>query len=234
MISGVLNINKPSGITSYDVVRAVKRKLKTKKVGHCGTLDPMAQGVLVVCFGEMTKQFEALSGGRKVYDAEMLFGVKTDTGDKDGVVIAPAALQVPDAPSPEALQKALDSFRGEIEQCPPMYSAIKVKGKPLYQYAREGVTVERKLRNVTIYDITPGNYEYPRLSFTVTCSRGTYIRTLAEDIAGRFGQQAMLTALVRRQAGPFSLEGSIPLAAFNDMAFEEVMRIANETAGSLS
>lgn len=223
VISGILNINKPSGITSYGVVRAVKSKLNMKKVGHCGTLDPMARGVLLVCFGSATKLFESLSSGRKVYETEIELGFETDTGDASGKVVRTSGPQIPSAGE---VREALGSFTGEIEQLPPMYSAVKYRGRKLYEFAREEKTVERKPRTVVIYGIQLLDYSYPRVKFIAETSRGTYIRTLAVDIGRKLGVYATVTGLSRKKVGQFSLDDSIDFQKMRDMSREELLGIS--------
>jgi tRNA pseudouridine55 synthase len=205
---GVLNLDKPGGLTSRQAVSRVKRELRVKKAGHAGTLDPMATGVLLVCIGEATKISSLLMDMPKTYEAELRLGQRTDTLDADGPIIEER--EVSEIPG-DAIGAALDSFRGLIRQTPPMYSAIKKDGRPLYELAREGRTVKRKEREVTIYEIECTGYQHPFLRIRVGCSRGTYIRTLAEDIAGRLGTVAHLSALRRTRVGLFNVEDASSL-----------------------
>lgn len=207
---GVVNLDKPKGMTSQQAVTRVKRLLKIKKAGHAGTLDPMATGVLLVCVGEATKISSLLMDMPKTYEAQLTLGVRTDTLDAEGEVTE--RRQVQEYPMPE-IEKALSSFVGIIKQVPPMYSAIKQNGKPLYKLAREGKTVERKEREVSIYSIECTGYEHPLLRIRVSCSKGTYIRTLAEDIAGRLGTCAHLSALRRTRVGEFMADNADTLDA---------------------
>jgi tRNA pseudouridine55 synthase len=231
MVSGILNVNKPSGITSYDVVRVVKSKLNLKKVGHCGTLDPLASGVLLVCFGKSTKLFDCLSKYEKVYETEMLFGFQTDTGDTEGKIISRFNSLDGDIPSARKVQEVLSSFLGEIEQLPPMYSAVKYKGKKLYEFARRGETVERKLRKVRIYNIRLICYKYPYVKFMVEVSRGTYIRSLVEDIGKKIGICATVSGLVRKKVGPFVIEESLGFQEIKNTSYEELLGVAARYEG---
>jgi len=199
----VLNLDKPGGMTSQQAVTRVKKSLKVKKAGHAGTLDPMATGVLLVCIGEATKISSLLMGMPKTYEAELRLGQRTDTLDADGEIIEEHVL----GPlAVDDIRTALDKFRGVLRQTPPMYSAIKKDGRPLYELARKGVTVERKEREVTIYELEIIRYEHPYLAIRVSCSKGTYIRTLAEDIAEQLGTLAHLSALRRTRVGDFIVE----------------------------
>jgi len=234
MISGILNINKPSGITSYGVVRVIKSRLNMKKVGHCGTLDPLAKGVLLVCFGSATKLFESLSREKKVYETEMMLGFETDTGDTQGKVTKTFEPQHDsDVPSPEKVREALDSFVGEIEQLPPMYSAVKYKGRKLYEYARKNKVVDRKARKVKIYGIELVRYKYPYVKFTAETSRGTYIRSLAVDIGKKLGVYATVCGLNRKRVGPFSVEESIDFNKLGDISCDELLRISKKYSGMI-
>ncbi|HBU68940.1 MAG TPA: tRNA pseudouridine(55) synthase TruB [Elusimicrobia bacterium] len=220
-ISGLLNINKPSGVSSYWVVNQVKKVLKIKKVGHCGTLDPMATGVLLVLFGKATKLQARFMAAKKVYRAGVLFGVATDSGDITGKILRKEeALDI----SPDKIKEAVLAFVGEIEQIPPMFSALKHEGRRLYEIAREGGEVARKSRKITIYDIDVLKIEMPRVEVRVTCSSGTYIRTLAEDIGGRLGTVAALDSLVREEIAPFKIQDSLEGAMIGKMDREELLK----------
>ena len=202
-MEGILVVDKPAGFTSFDVVAKLRGLCKTRKIGHGGTLDPMATGVLPVFIGAAAKAVDLQPRQDKTYEAVFLFGTATDTGDITGNVLRTMDCDVPQA----ALEAALARFAGEIEQVPPMYSAVKVNGKPLYRYAREGKTVERKPRRVNIYDIRClEKIAENRFLVRVHCSKGTYIRTLAEDVAAVLGVPATLAALRRTGAGVFGAE----------------------------
>lgn len=206
-MDGLINIYKEKGFTSHDVVAKMRGILHMKKIGHTGTLDPDAEGVLPVCVGKGTKLCSLLEEHDKTYRAVLLLGVETDTQDISGQILE----QKPVSVSEEQVLSALDQFRGEILQVPPMYSALKVNGKKLYEYAREGKTVERKARPVTISELTTDKLELPRITLTVRCSKGTYIRTLCHDIGQILGCGGCMESLVRTRVGKFYLEDAITL-----------------------
>jgi len=213
VISGILNIDKPQGWTSHDVVARVRHLSGQKQVGHAGTLDPLATGVLLVCLGQATRVSEYLMRGRKVYRAAVHLGLSTDTYDAGGRVTATAP-QVNVTLS--QLEEALAAFVGRIEQTPPMYSALKYRGAPLYRLARQGKTVERKPRPVEIYDLKLLDWSSPVLTIEVTCSPGTYIRSLAHDLGQRLGCGAHLSSLVRLASGHFTLDEAISLETLSE------------------
>ncbi len=215
-MNGIININKPMGFTSHDVVAKLRGILKTKKIGHTGTLDPDAVGVLPVCVGKATKVADMLTAAEKEYLAELTLGSKTDTQDASGTVIATAPVSVTE----EELLKVLQSFLGESEQIPPMYSAIKQDGKKLYELARKGIEVERKPRPITIDEIEllQTDLEHHRCKIRVACSKGTYIRTLCQDIGEKLGCFAHMSALCRSRSGRFFLEDAISLERVEEMA----------------
>ncbi len=210
-VDGLLVLDKPGGITSNSALQHAKRLFGAAKAGHTGSLDPLATGVLPLCFGEATKFSQFLLDADKEYTSTFVLGVGTDTADADGDVLAQAsALHI----TPEAIAQALATLSGPIEQIPPMYSALKVDGKPLYQRARAGEEVERKARSVTIhrFDLLaflPG--EVARLEVAVRCSKGTYIRVLAEDLGAALGVPAHVSVLRRCQSGPFDLSSAVTL-----------------------
>lgn len=206
-MDGILNLNKPRGLTSHDVVDRVRAIARQRRVGHAGTLDPLATGVLLVCLGRATRLAEYLMASPKTYRATIRLGVSTDTYDAEGQVVD----QRPVTARREEVEKALGRFRGRILQVPPMFSAIKRDGQPLYRLARKGVTVERQPRPVEIYDLRLVEWDPPRLTVEVTCSPGTYIRSLAHDLGEALGCGAHLTALVRLASGDFRLEEAVPL-----------------------
>ncbi len=228
-ISGFLNINKPLQLTSHDVVHRIRRASGQRRVGHAGTLDPMATGVLLVCLGKATRVAEYLADGHKRYRARAVLGITTDTYDQEGKV----ASQEP-CPQLEAadLQAALQRFTGRIQQIPPMYSAVKMGGRPLYRLARRGVTVERKPRSVEIQGIELLEWAPPALLFEVECSKGTYIRSLAHDLGQSLGCGAYLAELVRLSSGSFSLEDAIPLevaeSSFIDGSWRQLLHPLDE------
>jgi tRNA pseudouridine55 synthase len=206
MTDGILNINKPEGPTSFAVVSAVKRLTGEKKVGHAGTLDPAASGVLPVCLGRATRVTEYLMESQKTYRAEIEFGKTTDTYDSQGTVTSESDSSGIDRSGIEA---ALVQFRGEIQQVPPAYSALKYRGKPYYELARAGIEVEIKRRPVTVYSIGLLSWHPPVVLVDITCGKGTYIRSLAHDLGQQLGCGAFMKSLVRRQYGPFSLDNAV-------------------------
>jgi len=212
-MDGILNINKPAGKTSYGIVTMVKRLTGEKRVGHAGTLDPMATGVLPICLGQATRLVEYLMDTTKTYRAEIELGVSTDSYDREGAITkwgdASAITQ-------EQLESALDSFRGVITQIPPMYSAIKHQGKPLYELARAGIDVERKSRTAKIYSLELNNWENPILNIEVTCGKGTYIRSLANDLGEVLGCGAMLKNLERSRCGIFDIKEAVTTEHFEE------------------
>lgn len=220
--NGILNINKPEGWTSQDVVAKLRSRLHIRRVGHTGTLDPMATGVLPVCFGKATRIIEYYDDDFKTYEAEMKLGMVTDTLDIIGTVLETKPVDV----SEEDVIQAIDSFRGWITQIPPKYSALKVNGKPLYKYAREGVEVEIKSRKIYVADIQAMevNLGENRILFRVTCSKGTYIRTICDDIGKKLGCGGTMTALQRTQSGCFRVEDARTLPEILKMTDEELER----------
>jgi len=201
MIHGVLNVYKEKGYTSHDVVAKLRGIVKQKKIGHTGTLDPDAEGVLPVCFGKATKLCDLLTDKDKTYQAVLLLGQVTDTQDTSGQVLEKHRTE--DLTN-EKVENVIRSFEGEYDQIPPMYSALKVNGKKLYELAREGKEVERKARRITIHEIRILEINLPEVKLEVTCSKGTYIRTLLEDIAAAMGQKGTMSALRRTTAGVYT------------------------------
>jgi tRNA pseudouridine55 synthase len=226
MVDGLLNIDKPAGLTSHDVVWQVRRILREGRVGHTGTLDPFATGVLVVLIGRATRLLQFLSDAVKEYEATVRFGYATDTGDATGQKLTPpqmqnATEQIVHAFGEREIEAALSGLRGEIEQVPPMYSAKKVQGRKLYELARRGIEVERKGVRVTIHELEAVKQDgillhrnadgTCDLQLRVVCSAGTYIRTLAESLGARLGVAAHLTSLRRTRAGDFRIEEALTL-----------------------
>jgi len=205
IIDGIINLDKPLGLSSNQALQKVKYLLQAQKAGHTGALDPLASGVLPLCFGHATKISSFLLDADKRYQATLQLGAITNTGDKEGEVIQQSS--VPEF-SQQQLQQILELFVGLQEQVPPMHSALKHQGQPLYKLARKGVEVERKARQITIYELNFLNYSEQQLTIDVKCSKGTYIRTLAEDIGQQLGCGAHLAALRRTEAGPFNLSNS--------------------------
>jgi len=206
-IDGVLLLDKPSGITSNAALQTARRLLAARKAGHTGTLDPMASGLLPLTFGEATKFSQMLLDADKVYEAGVKLGIQTDTGDAEGAVLSVHPVAVDET----ELRAALARFTGEIEQMPPMYSALKHDGKPLYKYARAGIEIERTPRRVTITELTLLAFQKDRFVLRIACSKGAYIRSLAMDIGTALGCGAHLDALRRTRIGAFDLSGSITL-----------------------
>ena len=205
MIDGVLILNKPKGVSSGVFVRKLKTLFsKKKKIGHAGTLDPLASGILIVCIGEMTKFVNFLTKENKTYLAEVSLGIKTDSGDMDGRVIERSKR----IPSRLALEKKLKSFVGVIDQKPPIYSSLKYKGKPYRYYASKGIEIEIKSRKVTIHSISLESFEENKFKFSVKCGPGTYIRTLAEDICESLGSLGTISSLIRTESAGFDLSQS--------------------------
>jgi tRNA pseudouridine55 synthase len=206
---GLLNIDKPAGITSHDVVAHVRRVTGVRRVGHAGTLDPIATGVLLVGVGRTTRLIEYLVGRPKTYEARLKLGQATNTYDTEGEVVA----ERPFAHiTTEEIETHLAAFRGQIEQQPPIYSAIKKDGQPLYKLARQGIEIEVPTRQVTIYALEMLTYEAPFLDLRVTCSAGTYIRSLAHDLGQALGCSAHLTGLRRTAIGDFGVETAVSLS----------------------
>ncbi len=217
MRDGILIIDKPSGLTSHDVVNRVRRATKIRLVGHAGTLDPMATGVLLVCLGHATRVSEYLLGHDKAYRATIRLGVETNTYDADGEVIATHAVNTDRA----EVERALTPFVGEIQQVPPMYSAIKRGGQKLYELARQGVEIERPARSVIIHSIELHDYHVPDVTIDVRCSAGTYIRSIAHDLGATLGIGGHLIELRRTASGPFTIDQAIRLDAFEAAARED-------------
>lgn len=212
-LDGVLLLDKPAGLSSNDALIQAKRLLNAKKAGHTGTLDPFATGLLPLCFGEATKFSQDLLEADKTYETVIHLGIRTTTGDTEGEGLSRQAVAV----TLEAIEPVLARFRGEIEQVPPMYSALKRDGKPLYEYARAGITLERQARCVTIHALELLAFESPFLTLRVCCSKGTYIRVLGEDIGQALGCGAHLQALRRTRVGDLSLAQAATLDALIQM-----------------
>ena len=213
-MDAVLVVDKPVGPTSFDVVRKVRRAARSKRVGHGGTLDPAASGVLPICLGEATKLAQFLLDADKEYDFTVCFGVETDTDDAAGTVTARRDAGAVDE---TAVRGALPAFRGAITQVPPSYSALKRAGRPLYDYARAGETIEIAPRAVVVHELELTSFAGPAASaFTMRCSKGTYVRALARDLGRALGVGAHVTALRRTRSGPFSLAEARPLAEVLD------------------
>ncbi len=216
MINGIINIYKEAGFTSHDVVAKLRGIVKQKKIGHTGTLDPDAVGVLPVCFGNATKLCDMLTDKSKEYRACMLLGETSDTQDASGTILNRTQVNV----NEEEVRDAVMSFVGEYDQIPPMYSALKVNGKKLYELARQGVEIERKPRRVEIHHIKIEEINLPRVTFSVGCSKGTYIRTLCADIGDRLGCGALMETLQRTRVGNFHIEQALKLSQIEELVRE--------------
>ena len=214
MIHGVVNINKEKGYTSHDVVAKLRGIVGQKKIGHTGTLDPDATGVLPVCFGKATKLCDMLTDKDKTYETVMLLGKTTDTQDISGTVLSEASISDIDE---TMVTKCIGEFVGDYLQMPPMYSALKVNGKKLYELARQGIEVERKKRPVVIHEIHILEIDLPRVRIEVSCSKGTYIRTLCHDIGQKLGCGACMEELTRTRVGRFELADSFTLQQVEEM-----------------
>lgn len=217
VVDGVLLLDKPQGLSSNHALQTARRLLNAAKAGHTGTLDPMASGLLPLTFGEATKFSQMLLDADKTYEAVVQLGVETDSGDAEGAVIATRPVRV----SKEQLGDVLASFRGEIDQVPPMYSALKRDGRALYEYAREGVELEREPRRVTIHALELLDFAGERFSLRVSCSKGTYIRSLAMDIGAALGCGAHLCGLRRTRIGIFEVGDAVSIERIEAMAEDE-------------
>ena len=216
-IDGVLLLNKPVGLTSNTALQKAKRLLNALKAGHTGTLDPFADGLLPLCYGEATKFSHYLLDADKTYHAVMQLGVTTTTGDPEGDIMQTRPVTV----SCDDVRVAMAGFTGEIEQIPPMHSALKHQGRPLYEYARAGIAIDRPPRRITIHALDLIDCTLPQVRFSVRCSSGTYIRTLAQDIGATLGCGAHLTALTRTESGAFRLKDASSLEDLQALNLEE-------------
>ena len=221
-MDGIINVNKPSGMTSHDVVRDMRRLLGTKKIGHTGTLDPMATGVLPICIGKATRVLDYMDLDLKKYRCTMLLGITTDTQDVWGNVLSENDTE---NVTEQAVIDAFTGFKGVINQKPPMYSAIRVSGRRLYEYARAGETVEVKTRKIYINSLVLDEIdlksERKRVTFTVECSKGTYIRTICQDVGQKLGCGGTMESLVRLASGSFTVEEAVDLERLKTMTPEE-------------
>lgn len=206
--SGILLVDKPVAWTSHDVVNCVRRRFNVRKVGHCGTLDPAATGLLVLVLGKATQLSEKLSGQEKAYAGTMRLGIETDSQDSDGAVVA---THDPAAVTPADIERACARYRGEIQQIPPMVSAIKKDGRPLYKLARRGIEVEREPRTITIHELQVDRIAMPDVEFHVACTKGTYVRTLCADIGKDLGCGAHLLGLRRLRSGKFDVSKAVTI-----------------------
>jgi len=220
MTSGILLIDKSEGVSSFEVVRRARRALGIRKIGHLGTLDPMATGLLPLCLLEATKLVPYLMPEPKVYRAKVRLGITTDTQDATGAVVARCEVM----PVPEQIYQAAAAFVGEVTQVPPMYSALHCQGERAYRLARRGEAVALAPRTVTVYELTVDEVALPEFTLTVRCSQGTYVRTLAQDLGDALGCGAHLAALRRLAVGALRVEEALPLAALAELGREELAR----------
>lgn len=219
-INGIIVVNKPQNWTSHDCVAVMRRAVGVKRIGHTGTLDPMATGVLPVCIGTSARIMEYLDLDNKTYRCTMKLGITTDTEDVWGEVLTEAD---PSSVTEEQIREVFAGFVGEIEQIPPKYSALKVNGKKLYEYARAGQDVEIKSRKITISSIDIEKIEGDEITFVVVCSKGTYVRTICKDIGDKLGCGAAMSALTRIASGIFTLEEAIDIEKIKEMTKEEII-----------
>lgn len=224
MVNGIINVYKEKGYTSFDVVAKLRGILKMKKIGHTGTLDPDAEGVLPVCLGKATKVCDLLTDKNKVYETVMLLGKVTDTQDISGTVLKEQEVLVEET----QVRHVIESFVGDYMQIPPMYSALKVDGKKLCDLARAGVTVERKARPVQIFSISILEMNLPRVKMRVECSKGTYIRTLCQDIGEQLGCGACMESLLRTQVSSFQLQNALRLSEIEELVKQQASDVPPE------
>ena len=216
---GILLVDKPAGITSHDIVDRLRRKLKMKKIGHAGTLDPLATGLMIMLIGKATKVSQFLISLDKSYEGEFLLGIETDSQDADGEVVSEKPL--PEDIDEEMMLKEMKSFLGDQYQTPPMFSAKKIKGVPLYKMARKGKTVEREPRFIRINEFCLMNWNPPKGKFSLSCSKGTYVRTVLHDLGQNLGCGAHLTGLRRTKIDQFGIENASPLDEIENMGHSE-------------
>jgi tRNA pseudouridine55 synthase len=212
-MDGIVVIDKPSGITSHDVVDRVRRKFNIKKVGHAGTLDPMATGVLVMLLGKATKLSNKFIGFDKAYRATMVLGTKTDSADTQGKIMEERPYDHVDG---EKIGEVFKKFTGDIEQLPPMFSAVKHNGKKLYEFARKGIEVKREPRKIRIDKLNVENLDFPNVKFYMECSKGTYVRQLADDVGRELECGACISQIERTKVGPFNIEEAVKLEDLNE------------------
>lgn len=229
-IEGLLLVDKPGGMTSHDVVYRVRRKLHMKRIGHAGTLDPMATGLLVILVGKATKASQYLMGVDKVYEGTVKLGETTNSQDADGEILE--TKPVPEF-TREQIEEAMRSFMGDQYQIPPMFSAIKVGGVPLYKLARKGEEIEREPRFIRISKLETLGFAAPELHFRMHCTKGTYVRTFAHDLGNKLGCGGHLSSLRRTASGKFSIENAVTLQTFEELPLGEAHRRLIPVAGSV-
>lgn len=213
-MDGFIIVNKEKGMTSFDVIRALRKLLPTKKIGHTGTLDPLATGVLILCLGKATRLAEEIEAYTKIYEAEMEFGYRTDSYDSEGKIVEESLKKEVEL---KEFKETLKKYQGKIAQIPPMYSAIKVEGRRLYEFARKGIEIERQARNVEIFSLEILDFQKRKASIRTKVSKGTYIRSLVFDIGNDLGSFATMTALNRVKVGRHSLKNSYTISQIHDM-----------------
>ena len=213
MKNGIILIDKPQGMTSHDVVDAVRKKFSMRRVGHAGTLDPLATGVLIVLLGKSTKLFNKFMAFDKTYEATLLLGRRTDTADIEGKTLAQTPVE---GITSAMIENVFQQFSGDIQQVPPMYSAVKIKGRKLYQLARSGIEVEREPRAIKIYSLKLLQLIIPEVKFFLQCSKGTYVRQLAEDVGEALGCGACISQIQRTRVGPFALPEAVALEGLDE------------------
>ena len=213
MIEGIVVVDKPDGMTSHDVVARVRKIFNMSRVGHAGTLDPLATGVLVLLLGNTTKLFSKFVAFDKAYRATMILGIETTSADIQGEILRQSPYQYI---TREAVEKAIENFIGDIEQVPPMVSAVKIKGRKLYQLARKGITVEREARHIRVDCLRIEQFDLPEVKFYLECSKGTYVRQLAEDIGKTLGCGACISQIRRTKVGSFHIEDAVNLEDLNE------------------
>lgn len=220
MPAGLLLVDKPAGITSFDVVRAVRRRIGERRVGHAGSLDPIATGLLLLGYGWATKRLGTMLKLEKSYEGIVRFGVRTDTADSAGKPVAQGPV---DHLTMDSIRDAMRKFLGQISQVPPMYSALKHEGRPLYALARRGMEVPRAARQVTILEFEPVDWNPPDLRVRVSCTSGTYVRSLAEDLAVALGTVAHVASLRRTRIGPYRIEDALAPDSWRTMPVEDIL-----------
>lgn len=227
---GLLNVHKPAGITSRDVVNRVQRLVKPHKAGHAGTLDPLATGVLVVCVGQATRLIEYVQRMPKRYIGTFLLGRQSETEDIEGTVVP---LENAPVPSRAQIEAVIPSFVGRIQQMPPAYSALKVDGRRAYDIARKGGDVKLEARPIDVYSLSIVDYDYPTLTLDIRCGSGTYVRSLGRDIARAVGTEAVMSALVRSEIGPFAVDTALSYDAIDKASIAKSLRPAREAVADV-
>ncbi len=219
-MNGIINVFKPKGISSHGVVSRLRKILNMKRIGHTGTLDPNVTGVLPICIGKATRVSEYFLEADKEYIGEMTLGIKTDSQDSDGVVIAKSEIDIKKI-NDEKINNVFNNYRGILYQIPPMHSAVRLNGRRLYELAREGIEVERKKREINVYNLNIINRKDARIIFNIKCSKGTYVRTICNDIGDELGTYGYMSHLIRSGVGDFKIEDSISLERISELVNNE-------------